>query len=259
VKTANSEASDLTKRRIDKATEVYEQIHTRELEIERFRAAVIPAIQGWEEASEQREADAMRHVNDVIAKQSQNWTDPVSAYDVWVEPSLRDPLDQYAFAVEAYQFQVGWEWPCIGDLFNAALTASSPWVGVTARPGFREKNDFDRRCDEAFAAKKFAVRAARDRFQRELDAFVNVTITPPGIWELIFGGRPKAPPPPPPRESQVEEEKREGNYRDGGGTHWVYGTPESRSAQEAKDTAKLMAEIAAAEAGDASARDASKP
>jgi hypothetical protein len=255
VKAANTEAADFTKRRIDKATEVYELIQARQFELERFRSGLLGALNDWEAATGQKEFDAVHHLNDLINTTTSKW-DYLSAYDIWVEPTLRDPLDRYASAVQSYQDALTWEWYCISKLWSEQGAAQDPSGGMPSL-SFSEKNELNRRCEDGFTKKIAAIRTTHDAFQADLDAFVNGVTATPGLVELVFGGSPKPAPPPPARRSEQEEREREARWLDGGAP-WVYGTPDSRRAKELADNAKVLAEIAAASNVDGSVPDAAK-
>jgi hypothetical protein len=60
---------------------------------------------------------------------------------------------------------------------------------------------------------------SREQVQKELDTLINAAVTPPGVWEVLFGGKPKPLPPPPPRllvqvRQEVEEDfaEKKGMY-----------------------------------------------
>jgi hypothetical protein len=197
VKTANSESVELTKRRIDRTTDVYDRIAGTHEAVLRMHRVISMSIMAWEGATGAQEVDAARHLDEVVAEYGKKTADDWSSYDVWAEPSLRDALDAFGQAVRRMQFRVELRWACARKQWAAATFLP---VGFP-KPDSQQKTAWDRSCLDGFLIMLEEVRETQEAYQEQLDAFVNAATTPPGLWELFFGGKPALPPPPPPRQS----------------------------------------------------------
>ena len=235
VRTANSEALELTKRSIDRSSEVYDRLNSAYHEWRHTKQVVSSAIFKWEMAtSAQEETETAKQSVEIINNLNKEMPDHDS-YDVWVQPSLRDALDAFASAISTEQIISAMRWECTFRKWNQAITLNSPLYGSLERPGVQEKFEIARKCGEIAATDIATIPEAREQFQRALDAFVNAATTPPGLWDLIIGAKPKPPPLPAPRKSVQELERIVEAARDAG----------PRRPIQVPDAAARAAEIAA--------------
>ncbi len=189
-----------------------------------MQRAITMSMMRWEEAARQEEVDAAKALDALVAEQSKKNPDDWGAYDVWVEPSLRDPLDAYASAVWLYQSRVELRWMLVRDSWAHAKEAQMVSGGAVPAPDYSQKRAWDERATHGLFEVITQVREARQRFQEALDSAVNEATTPPGIKEVFLGGRPPPAPPPPPRESELVERRLTQALADAGAIsipfHW---------------------------------------
>lgn len=237
VKTANAEALEITKRRIDKSSEVFERLETIAADANHAQLDLTMGLKRWEEVNGQDEMDAARHLNEIVAAVGQKH--PLAeigvVYDPWIAPTLRAPLDRFAKAVLTYYIAVTMRWPfCVHKRWSDALLVAGP--GTTMHlPSYQDKVDWDRECLETLFPTVMItdLPKARRAYQDQLDAFVKTATTSPSLFEQLFGAAKD--PVPERRPSEELEETWERMQVEAG--PW---TPPAASARAARQAAENL-------------------